>query len=67
MLLFLNIFDKLTIFTNSNFFQEESQRLFNTDKGEFSCPLCRQLSNGVLPVLPENVFNGIKVRFVWIK
>ena len=29
----------------------------DVEKGEFTCPLCRQLANIVLPVIPERVFH----------
>ncbi|XP_066929342.1 E3 ubiquitin-protein ligase ubr3-like [Clytia hemisphaerica] len=32
--------------------QDEQSRLLNLEKGEFTCPMCRQISNGVLPILP---------------
>ena len=43
-------------------FQEEQDRelgyplqAFDVQKGYFTCPLCRQLSNGVLPILPQSI------------
>ena len=29
------------------------QNLLQVNKGEYSCPLCLQLSNSVIPILPE--------------
>lgn len=39
--------------------QEDHLGLINTDKGEFSCPLCRRLSNGVMPLIPTSINSSI--------